>query len=90
MGKAVVASRTGAGPEIIEHEHSGLLCDPFDSRSIADQLISILRNASLRQALGRQARVNVVEYFSADAVAAKNEEFYLETVRRKRSPVRVN
>lgn len=85
MGKAVVASRTGAGPEIIEHGVSGLLCDPFDPRSIADQLISALRNASFRQTLGSNARARIAEHFSADTVAARNEAFYLETIGGKRS-----
>ena len=35
MGKCVVASQTGPGPEVIEHGVSGLLCDPHDPAAIA-------------------------------------------------------
>ncbi|MGD9901847.1 MAG: glycosyltransferase family 4 protein [Vicinamibacterales bacterium] len=75
-GKAVVTSRTGPGPEIVEHGLSGLLCDPHDPTSIADQLISLLTNPALKHALGRAARQRAADVFSEAALYPRAESFY--------------
>lgn len=76
MGKAVVASRTGPGAEVVEDGVSGLLCDPHDPASIADAITLLLEDVRLRRSLGRRARVRAVERFSLDVLAARNEDFY--------------
>jgi glycosyltransferase involved in cell wall biosynthesis len=76
MGKAVVASETGPGPEVIEHGVSGLLCDPHDPDSIADALVRALSDEGLRKSLGTSARERAVEHFGIEPVVAKNEAFY--------------
>src|SRR6185369_7315927 len=63
MGKAVVASRTGPGPELIDDGIAGLLCDPYDPHSIATQVIRALNDADLRLRLGEQGRRRAVEQF---------------------------
>ena len=55
-GKAVVASRTGPGPEIIDDGVTGLLCDPFDPASIAEKVVVLLaRRAAAPAPRGRRA-----------------------------------
>ena len=76
MGKAIVASKTGPGPEIVEGGVSGLLCDPHDPASIAEKVISLLKDTELRRRLGRQARSRAVELFSVDSLVERNERFY--------------
>lgn len=76
MGKAIVASETGPGPEVIEHGVSGLLCDPHDPRSIADRVITMLQNADLRRQLGAQARARAVSEFSESVLFGRNLRFY--------------
>ncbi|MGH9942305.1 MAG: glycosyltransferase family 4 protein [Pyrinomonadaceae bacterium] len=80
-GKAVVASRTGPGPEVIEHGVSGLLCDPHDPASIAREVIRLLTDGELRRRLGRQARQRVAERFSVNTLIGRNEAFYQECAR---------
>lgn len=80
MGKAVVASQTGPGPEVIEDGVSGLLCDPHDPSSIADRIITLLKDPNLRRRLGARARERVVGRFSVEALAACNETFYRRCV----------
>jgi glycosyltransferase involved in cell wall biosynthesis len=75
-GKAVVSTRTGPGPELMEDGVSGLLCDPHDARSIARQVIRALQDAELRRNLGQAARRRAVEMFSVAALVTKNEDFY--------------
>jgi glycosyltransferase involved in cell wall biosynthesis len=76
MGKAVVTTRTGPGPELVCHGQDGLLCDPFDPQSIARELISCLQDIALRQRLGEKARVRVCAELSMEKIVAHNERFY--------------
>ena len=75
-GKAVVASETGPGPELIDDGVDGLLCDPYDPHSIADKVITLLKNSELRENLGRSARKTVETKFSLDVMITKNIDFY--------------
>ncbi|MFN0109774.1 MAG: glycosyltransferase family 4 protein [Blastocatellia bacterium] len=76
MGKAVVASQTGPGPEAIEDGVSGLLCNPHEPASIAEKLIAVLKDEALRRRLGEQARRRAVNLFSVEALVNRNEVFY--------------
>lgn len=76
MGKPIVASKTGPGPEVIEDMESGLLCNPFDPRSIAGKVITILCDPNLRQYLGQNARLRAVEQFSVQVLVNRNVAFY--------------
>lgn len=76
MGKAVVASQTGPGPEAIEDGVSGLLCDPYDPDSIAEKIILLLKDRELRRRLGQQARQRAIELFSVETLVSRNQEFY--------------
>ena len=76
MGKPVVASKTGPGPELVEHGVSGLLCDPHDPHSIAEAVIRALRDSGSSARLGAAARRRALEGFSLDTLVGKNEDFY--------------
>jgi len=76
MAKPIVASRTGPGPEVIQHGTSGLLCDPHDPNAIAQSVIRLLRNGTLAERLGAAARQRAVEEFSLDGLVLKNEAYY--------------
>jgi glycosyltransferase involved in cell wall biosynthesis len=76
MGKAIVASQTGPGREAIEHGVSGWLCDPHDPGSIAEAVTLLLRDRSLRQRLGRAARIRALKHFSRHRILRQNEALY--------------
>lgn len=80
MGKAVAASRTGPGAEVIADGVSGLLCDPYDPASIAREIVRLLEDEELRRRLGSAARRRAEEVFSLDVLVARNEEFYRRCV----------
>jgi glycosyltransferase involved in cell wall biosynthesis len=83
MGKPVVASRTGPGPEVVEDGVSGLLCNPHDPASIAEKITVLLADARLRLSLGRAARERVVGLFSVGALVERNEAFYRDSCGRR-------
>jgi glycosyltransferase involved in cell wall biosynthesis len=76
MGKAVVATQAGPGPEVVENGVSGMLCDPHDPVSIAESIIPLLKDADLRRRLGEQARKRAVGEFSISSLVLRNEAFY--------------
>lgn len=75
-GKAVVASRTGPGPEIIDDGVTGLLCDPADPQSIAEKVIRLLKSRDERRRLGEAARRLCVERYSLPALVERNIAYY--------------
>lgn len=76
MGKCVVASQTGPGPEVIHDGIDGLLCDPHNPQSIASQVVRALQDAELRARLGAAARKKVEEQFSTEVMVQRNITFY--------------
>ena len=92
MGKAVVSSLAGPGPEILQDGVSGLLCDPHDPASIAERIIRLMRDGELRRRIEGEARRWVVEQFSENVLIERNELFHLRclahgVMRRVRSVV---
>jgi glycosyltransferase involved in cell wall biosynthesis len=87
MGKAVLASQTGPGPEVIEHEVSGLLCDPHNPDSIAEGIIRLLKDENLRVRLARAARHRAENLFALRASVHENIEYYESCARQGPRPV---
>jgi len=85
MGKAVVASQTGPGSELIEDGINGLLCNPYDPHSIAQKVIRILHDNKLRRELGKNARSSTVEKYSLTKIAELNLDYYHHCLTRETS-----
>jgi starch synthase len=77
---AVVASRVGGIPEVVEGSVTGLLVPPDDPASLADALNLLLRDPGRAQAMGLAGRARAVAEFSWEAVAAQTAELYAELV----------
>lgn len=69
-GKPVVASRI-SGLEILEENKAGLLVNPEDYAELAQAIIKLLREPSLRQQMGENGRKYVLENRSWQSVAEK-------------------
>jgi glycosyltransferase involved in cell wall biosynthesis len=81
-GKAVVASATGPGPEIIDDGITGLLCDPADPDSIAEKVIRLLKDPGERRRLGAAARKIAVERYALPPLVNRNIDYYRELLAR--------
>lgn len=62
-GLPVVATDITGIPELVEHNKSGLLVRPRDSRAIYEAIKSLLTDRSKREELGRNARSHVLDHF---------------------------
>jgi hypothetical protein len=59
MGKAVVATRVGGIPELIEHEVHGILVAPDSAEDLARGLTSVIGDPARMKSLGRDARTRI-------------------------------
>ncbi len=75
---AVVASRVGGIPEVVDGSVTGLLVQPDDPVSLADALNALLRDPGRATAMGVAGRERAVAEFSWDTVAAQTAALYAE------------
>ena len=73
---AVVASRVGGIPEVVDGSVTGLLVPPDDPASLADAMNLLLRDPGRAQAMGLAGRERAVAEFSWGAVAAQTAALY--------------
>lgn len=66
FGKAVVASRVGALPEVVEEGRTGLLVPPRNPPALAEAMLRFVRDPLLPRAFGEAGRRVIVERFSLD------------------------
>jgi len=79
-GKAVAATTLASGPELVEHERSGLLADPTRPKEFAAAVLRLLEDASLADQLGRAARERTLALFNLQDLAERNLAFYREVL----------
>jgi len=63
-GIPVISTSAGGNPEAIEHERTGLLVPPGDPQALAQAILKLVRDYSLRCRVSAQANVTVRERWS--------------------------
>jgi glycosyltransferase involved in cell wall biosynthesis len=76
MGKVVIFTEKGPGPEIISNGINGFLCNPLDINSIADAIIEAFESRSRFEEIGKKAVETVQEMFNIQKVLNDNLKFY--------------
>ncbi|NIQ10135.1 MAG: glycosyltransferase family 4 protein, partial [Gammaproteobacteria bacterium] len=61
---AVIGTRAGGVPEIIEHGKTGLMFKPGDAKGLADCIMQLSEDPALRQIMADSGRKFVEERFS--------------------------
>jgi len=62
MGKPIVASNIDGYASLVTHGVEGLLVPPKDEEMLAQALITLMANESLRQEMGARGRVKAADY----------------------------
>ncbi len=75
-GKPVVATRVGGSPELVRDGVTGLLVLPADPASLADAVLSLVRDPATARAMGAAGRDLVAEEFAVEAMVWKHEQVY--------------
>lgn len=89
-GTPVVAFRIGGLPDIITHQQTGYLAQPFDATDLADGIQWVLADSQRHAELCDQARADAVRKFAYPVVAKQYLAVYEEVLERHRqqpSPV---
>ncbi len=80
-GVPVVATRSGAIPEMVKDKQTGFLVSKNDPRALAESILKLLQDDNLREKMGRAARSWVHENFIWDRVADSMYKYYLDLCR---------
>lgn len=75
-GTPVLAAAVDGIPEIIRHGESGWLIDGRDQSSLAEAMLTLLRNQSLRENLSRNGRREAIRSFSVARYMGDIQSFY--------------
>lgn len=80
--KAVIATRIGGIPELVEHQRSGLLVTPERPSELAAALDLLSDEPALRNQLGQNARAKAAERFNLATCAKEHIRWCEEAVQR--------
>ena len=75
-GVPVVQPRRGAFPEMLEKTGGGILVEPDDIESLAEGILSLWKDRSLAESLGRKGAAGVREHYSAAKMARRTVEVF--------------
>lgn len=76
MGKMVIFTDRGPGPETIQHGINGFLCNPLDITSIAESIQMAFESIGNKESIGKSARARIQELFGIENNLEKNLQFY--------------
>jgi phosphatidylinositol alpha-mannosyltransferase len=79
LGKPVVASNIEGYASVMTHGVEGLLVTPKDHKTLAEALISLLTDESLRQQMGARAKLKAQDY-SWEQVVQKVLNYYAKVL----------
>ena len=75
-GLPVVCTAVGGIAAMVREGKSGFLTPPGDSRALADALLRVIRNPSMRNAMGEESLALFHERYHASIMTARVEELY--------------
>jgi len=76
LGKPVVATAVGGIPEVLDHGETGYLVPPSDPPALADAIVKLLQDDTLRRKMGRRALEKAETELSWSAAARKTLQVY--------------
>lgn len=79
-GTPVVMTSRASGPEIVEDGVSGFLCEPTEKQKLANAIIALLKDRSLREELSKNAVEKVRRDFDIRRQLKANLQFYGELI----------
>jgi glycosyltransferase involved in cell wall biosynthesis len=74
--RAIVATRAGGIPEIVEDGQNGILVEPRDHAAMARAIVRLLRDEGIRQRMGAAGLARVTERFTVERMVAETAAVY--------------
>ncbi|MEP7001166.1 MAG: glycosyltransferase family 4 protein, partial [bacterium] len=81
--RPVIASRAGGIPDVVRHEHTGLLVPPGDVEALAAAMRRFIAEPSFARVLGTQGRVDVEDRFSWPRIVEALRSVYEDAISRR-------
>ena len=82
-GLPVISTNVGAIPELITDGVEGFLIEPGDVEALADRMVRVGADATLRERMGHAGRDLVRKRYSMDAMAETLEALYWQILGRR-------
>lgn len=79
-GKPVIASNVGGLPEIVEHEHTGLLVPANNPQELALAIMRLVDDPMLAKSMGTRGRERAVRLFSSDMHGSRMHRLFQSLV----------
>jgi glycosyltransferase involved in cell wall biosynthesis len=79
LGKPIVASNVGGIPDLVTHNHNGLLFPPANVAGLADSMNVLLHDPEKRAKMGEKGK-DVAADFGVEAMVQKVERLYAEVL----------
>src|SRR5260221_3191720 len=80
--RAIVATRTGGIPEVVDEGETGLLVEPRDHAAMAAAIVQLLNDAGRRHRMGGAGFNRVNERFTVDRMVSQTAAVYERVVQR--------
>lgn len=74
--RPVIATRVGGIPELLKDGENGLLVDPCDPKALAEAVLKLSKDMTLREKLGKKGKQSLKDLPSWEEVSKKIVEFY--------------
>ena len=80
-GKAIVSTDVGGLPELIDDDVDGFLIKPRNPKAMAEKILGLINDITLRDKFGKNARKKIEQYFSWNKIAEKTEQVYQKALK---------
>jgi glycosyltransferase involved in cell wall biosynthesis len=84
MGLPVIGANAKGLPELIHHEHNGMLFEPDNVEQLAQSMLKMAAFTKRRRRMGRNAMISASHYNMSNVVD-RLEKLYLDTIERSQS-----
>ena len=81
--KPIIATAVGGVPELVENGVTGLLVPPKNTQALAEAILQLVGNSTLREEMGREGQRKALERFDINQIARQYEELYLKSLEAK-------
>lgn len=78
--RAVIATWVGGVPEVVRREETGILVPPRDVEKLAEAIVRLARDSSLRERMGRNGRIYVRENYDWEQSLDRMAELYEQLI----------
>jgi glycosyltransferase involved in cell wall biosynthesis len=74
--KAIVATRAGGIPEVVDEGRTGRLVDPRDPRQLADAIVTLIQDEAMRKRMADAGYARVRKRFTVERMVADTAAVY--------------